>query len=117
MTLIYEYMAIMFIAFLLLSGIFIIGVILLFIGLVTRFRAKKRKQVKRFPKVLIGLSLPMLILPVVLVVIFVGGRIVEVMKNPIQYRSEETLFNEKVDAFFEAADRNDEQAIYELFSL
>jgi len=114
MTLIYEYMAILFIAFLVLIGIFMIGVVLLAIGLVTRFLAKKKQQVKRFPKVLIGLSLPMLILPVVLVAIFVGGRIVDAANNPIQYQSEETLFNEKVDEFFEAADRKDAQAIYDL---
>jgi len=114
MTLIYEYMVIMFIAFLILAGIFSIGVVFLVVGLVTRFLAKKKKQVKRFPKVLIGLALPMLILPVVLTAVFVGSRIIDAAKNPIQYRSEETMFNEEVDAFFEAADRNDAQAIYDL---
>lgn len=114
MTLVYEYMAIMFIAILLLAGIFIIGVVLLAVGLITRYLAKKKQQVKRFPKVLIGLAIPMLILPVVLTAVFVGNRILDAVKNPIQYQSEETLFNEKVDEFFEAANRNDAEGIYDL---
>lgn len=112
----FEIMAILFLVLVLLAGAFVVGVVLFIIGLVTRYRAKKKQQEKKYPKVLIGISLPILILPVLAVGFFVGSRVVNAVQNLIKYQSEDTIFNEKVDAFFAEADAGDAEAIYDLFA-
>ena len=58
MALAYEYIAILFILLLLLGAVFTVGLILLIIGLITRYLVRKKGLKRKYPKVLIGLALP-----------------------------------------------------------
>jgi len=116
MALAYEFIAILFIILLLLGAVFTVGLILLIIGLITRWRARKKGLKKMYPKVLIGLALPLLILPAIAVVVPIVGILVDRGTHPTKYMSEDALYEMQVTAFMKAAEAGDEEAMFELFT-
>ena len=101
---------------LILGIVFAAGLIILIVGLIVRYRALKAKKKRVLPKVLIGLSLPLLLIPLILVAIPTVPVAVRVIQDPDLIKSERTKYSEDVLEFFEAADRRDEEAMYELLA-
>ncbi len=92
--------------------VFLGGLAMFIVGLVTKIRAKSQKRKKIYPNVLLGLSIPIMLIPMLIL----AGFAIDFYDQVINKQSDHVVFNEKLDEFFEASDRGDEQAIYDLFS-
>lgn len=102
-------MVMFFILMLVILFVFLGGLAMFIVGLVTKIRAKSKKIKKMYPNVLLGLSIPIMLLPSILL-LSMGVELYYVT------RDKDEVFNNKLEEFFEASDRGDEQAIYDLFS-
>lgn len=92
--------------------VFLGGLAMFIVGLVTKIRAKSQNRKKIYPNVLLGLSIPIMILPVLIFTVAA----LDFYNQVINKQSDEVVFNEKLEEFFDAADSSDSQAIYDLFS-
>jgi len=108
------------VVFALLGIVFVAGVVLLIVGLVTGARAKKNQVAKRSPKVLIGIALALMILPVLVSAILVGSGLSAVAQDfsqpGEQYILPQEEMEKKVKEVLAAADAKDVEAMYALFS-
>jgi hypothetical protein len=98
-----------------LGVMFVAGLILLIVGIVSWICTKRAGVKKVYPKVLILVSLPLLIVPT----LYVSKLAIEAndLKGSNQayvtdatYESYETLYENEVDAFLTAAESGDEEA-------
>ena len=105
-------MVMLFILMSIILFVFLGGLAMFIVGLVTKIRAKSKKIKKIYPNVLLGLSIPIILIPML---IFTGF-VIDFYDQVINKQSDHVVFNEKLEEFFEASDRGDEQAIYNLFS-
>lgn len=101
----------LFILFFIFLFVFLAGLAMFIVGLVTKIRAKSQNRKKIYPNVLLGLSIPIMLVPLLFILLFAAGFYYEITKP-----SDHVIFNEKIEEFFDAADNNDKQAIYDMFS-
>lgn len=101
----------LFILFFILLFVFFAGLAMFIVGLVTKIKAKSQNRKRIYPNVLLGLSIPIMLVPLLFILLFAVGFYFEITKP-----SDHVIFNEKIEEFFDAADNNDKQAIYDLFS-
>lgn len=106
--------AIIFAAILL--GMFCTGTVVLIIGLVSKKRMKKSGIQKKNPKILIILGSVLMIIPTAIIIYFVVAIAVSGSSGSEGYKSDDVMYNERVDEFFAAADADDAQAMYNLFA-
>ncbi len=108
------------VAIALLAIVFIAGVVLLILSLVTRARAKRDPTVQRSPKVLMAIALPMLLLPVLVSVVLMAYGTFSIVQdfNPQgkQYVQLQEKMENKVQEVLVAAEANDVDTLYNLFS-
>lgn len=102
----------LFILFFILLFVFFAGLAMFIVGLVTKIRAKSQNRKKVYPNVLLGLSIPIMLVPTLIIM----GAAFDFYDQEIIKQSDEVVFNEVLDEFYEAADNGDSQAIYGLFS-